>query len=127
MIVFLLSRFKVYKNMRDVIVVNLGSSLPPANEVWGKVMFLHICVILFTEGGLHPGGRYPGESASRMGSASRGESASRRGLHPGGWADPPAPIGYYGVRSTSGWYVSYWNAFLFILNLIVTQSKMLLP
>ena len=22
--------------------------LPPANEVWGKVMFLHLCVILFT-------------------------------------------------------------------------------
>ena len=25
--------------------------LPPANEVWGKVMFLHLCVILFTGGG----------------------------------------------------------------------------
>ena len=24
--------------------------LPPANELWGKVMFLHLCVILFTEG-----------------------------------------------------------------------------
>ena len=24
--------------------------LPPANEVWGKVMFLHLCVILFTGG-----------------------------------------------------------------------------
>ena len=23
--------------------------LPPANEVWGKVMFLHLCIILFTE------------------------------------------------------------------------------
>ena len=29
--------------------------LPPANEVWGKVMFLYLSVILFT-GGLHPGG-----------------------------------------------------------------------
>ena len=27
------------------------SLLPPANEVWGKVMFLHLCVILFTWGG----------------------------------------------------------------------------
>ena len=26
--------------------------LPPANEVWGKVMFLHLCVILFTGGWL---------------------------------------------------------------------------
>ena len=25
--------------------------LPPENEVWGKVMFLHLCVILFTGGG----------------------------------------------------------------------------
>ena len=25
--------------------------LPPANEVWGKVMFLHLSVILFTGGG----------------------------------------------------------------------------
>ena len=37
--------------------------LPPANEVWGKLMLLHLCVILFTEGG---GRRLPpGESASR--------------------------------------------------------------
>ena len=29
--------------------------LPPANEVWGKVMFLHLCVILFTGGSTqHP-------------------------------------------------------------------------
>ena len=26
--------------------------LPPANEVWGKVMFLHLCVILFTGRGV---------------------------------------------------------------------------
>ena len=32
------------------------------------------------------------------------------GLHPGvGLADPP---GYYGIRSTSGRYAPYWNAFL---------------
>ena len=28
-----------------------------------------------------------------------------------GWADP-FPIRYYGIRSTSGRYTSYWNAFL---------------
>ena len=35
-----------------------GSSvlLPPANEVWGKVIFLHLSVILFTGGCLLPGG-----------------------------------------------------------------------
>ena len=31
------------------------SLLPPANEVWGKVMSLHLCVILYT-GGVCPGG-----------------------------------------------------------------------
>ena len=29
----------------------LFSYLPPANEVWGKVIFLHLSVILFTGGG----------------------------------------------------------------------------
>ena len=27
--------------------------LPPANAVWGKVMFLHLSVILFTGGGVY--------------------------------------------------------------------------
>ena len=44
--------------------------VPPENAVWGKVMFLHLCVIVFKEGvsvqvgfcpcGLCPGGLYPG-------------------------------------------------------------------
>ena len=76
---------------------------------WGKVMFLHLSVILFTEGsqslswgvsipsggslswGLHPGG-----------------SLSWRGLCPGGllsWRPPHTVM--------SGRYASYWNAFLF--------------
>ena len=54
-------------------------------------------------GGLHPWG-----------------GLSRGGLHPeeggvcirGSWADSP-PIGYYGIRSRSGRYASYWNAFMF--------------
>ena len=48
--------------------------LPPTNEVWGKVMFLHLCVILFTGGGLHPGGLHPGGVCigEGGGSASRG-------------------------------------------------------
>ena len=69
--------------------------LPPANEVWGKVMFLHLCVILFIGGVCIQGG-----------SASRWESASRRlGRRP----TPPPP--HYGIRSISGRYASYWNAF----------------
>ena len=30
-------------------------------------------------------------------------------------ADTPSPSGYYGIRSTSGWYESHWNAFLFTI------------
>ena len=33
-----------------------GPSLPPTNEVWGKVMFLHLSVCSQGEGGLHRGG-----------------------------------------------------------------------
>ena len=40
-----------------------GNFLPPANEVWGKVMSLHLSVILFMGGGWqigrHPLGRPP--------------------------------------------------------------------
>ena len=45
------------------------SLLPPSNEVWGKVIFLHLSVILFTWGvGVPaPGGLLPGWSAPRGG------------------------------------------------------------
>ena len=33
------------------VVSSFRTLLPPANEVWGKVIFLHLCVILFTGGG----------------------------------------------------------------------------
>ena len=42
--------------------------LPPANEVWGKVIFLHLSVILFTVGCLVPGGGgVPGPGGSAPG------------------------------------------------------------
>ena len=34
-----------------MVCYNESFFLPPANEVWGKVVFLHLCVILFTGGG----------------------------------------------------------------------------
>ena len=54
--------------------------LPPANEVWGKVMFLHLCVILFTCGGVClQGVSIQGEGFYNWGggSSSSGGSASR--------------------------------------------------
>ena len=48
-------------------------------------------------------------------------SVRRRGSASGGLGRPPwmqtPPIGRYGIRSTSGRYASYWNAFLFLLTL----------
>ena len=43
-----------------------------------------------------------GDVCSQGGSASKGVGQS-----------PHPPIGYYGIRSMSGWYISYWKAFLF--------------
>ena len=74
--------------------------LPPVNEVC-EVVFLHLSVShsVHGEGGMHTGG-----STSRR-------SASREVCIQGDWADA-SPIGYYGIKSTSGQYASYWNAFL---------------
>ena len=73
-------------------------SFPPANEVWGKVMFLHLCVILFTGVGgwlpsmhhllhdqedMHPvggGGLHPVEVCIQ------GDLHPRGDLHPGYYA-----------------------------------------
>ena len=53
--------------------------LPPANEVWGKVLFLHLSVVLFTGGlplgDLPPGALPPGDVCIR-----------------GDWADPPPEL-----------------------------------
>ena len=89
-------------------------------------MFLHLCAILFTGGGR------VGFPACITGHMTRG-STSRlvciRGVCiGGGWGGRgvgqtllPRHIGYYGIRSTSGRYASYWNAFLlhmFFLSLV---------
>ena len=71
--------------------------LPPANEVWGNVIFLHLSVILFTGGGstwagtpprqVHPPGRYtplPGQ------------------VHPLGRYNPPAGTPWGGKLPWAG-------------------------
>ena len=78
--------------------------LPPANEVWAKVMFLHLCVILFT------GGRGSAQPPCRQ--------TPCRQTWGGGWADPldadhprqTPPPRYVNKRG----YASYWNAYLLI-------------
>ena len=79
--------------------------LPPANDVWGKVMFWHLCVILFTGGSLS-------QHASQV-TWRGGVSVQGVGLCPGGGGGlsgrPPVTV-------TSGRYASYWNAFLLRLS-----------
>ena len=50
-----------------------------------------------------------------MGSASRGSVSRGSTSKRGSWAD--RPFGLYGIRSTSGRYTSYWNAFLLTFKL----------
>ena len=101
----------------------LPTSSPVYNgPLWGWVIFLHLFVILFTEGGyLVPGDLLTGGACSRWGVCSGGVpapgvppswgclflgGACSRGV-PGG--DPPD--GY-----CCGRYASYWNAFSFFLH-----------
>ena len=68
--------------------------LPPANEVWGKVMYVFTGVCLSTGGGVPtslegaggiPIGRRRVCLQGGMGSAYRGRGSA----YSGGWADPP--------------------------------------
>ena len=91
------------------------------NEVVAKVMFLHVSVILLTGGGLPqcmlgspqeqtpprpdpPGNRHPPEQTPPQ---SRHPPEQ---THPQSRHTPEADSG---IQSMSGWYASYWNAFLF--------------
>ena len=83
----------------------MGSQyLPPANEVWGKVMFLQVSVCP-QEGGIQGvsiqvlesgGGPLSGSRRSPSGSGGGSSSGSGGGVS-------------VGVRSTSGRYTSYWS------------------
>ena len=79
----------------------MGSLLPTANEVSEGNVITPVCHSVH-RWGLHIGG------------------STYRGLHPGVciWGDSTFTggvsrlPGYYGIRSTSGRYASYWNVFL---------------
>ena len=95
-----------YKTVMNFFLENIGTInryLPPANEVWGKVIFLHLFVILFTGGGV------VSQHALQVVSQHdllRG-MLSQHALQQGGCLVEPPPDGY-----CCGQYASYWNAFL---------------
>ena len=95
---------------------------------WGKFMFLHVSVILFTGGlsqcmlGYHPlrAGRYPlPPGPGRHPHWEQTPSPRDQAGTP--WEQTPRPQGpgtplhsaYWEIRPTSRRYASYWNAFLF--------------
>ena len=84
--------------------------LPPANEVWGKVIFLHLFVILFTGGVVSHHALQQGGSALRW--------CLVQGVCSGGVPGPGGLLrGVPGGDPLDGYccgrYASYWNAFLF--------------
>ena len=108
---------------------------------FAKVMFLHLSVILFTEGclGPHPRGRFGGLAGGCLGPHPGGGWGVRLGVCPGphpegvlAWdqwggecipecteADTQPPA--YGY--CCGWYASYWNAFLLLLKVKANRLK----
>ena len=110
--------------------------LPPANEVWGKVICLQACVCPqggSTWPGAPPGADTPPRPGTPPGSRHPPGSRPPPGdqVHPLGqvhppWEQtpPPCPPGtrytprrraYWEIRSTRGRYASYWNAIFWIL------------
>ena len=114
------------------------------NEVVAKVMFLHVSVILFTGGGLRRTPRDqadppwqgdplgPGRPPQQGEPPWQGEPPRTKENPPGTRQTPPRdqadtpPAGRTpphreedcSLRSMSGRYASYWNAFLSLLNLL---------
>ena len=146
--------------------INIINLLPPANEVWGKVIFSEACVKNSVHGGgeylgrytpwtgqVHPPGpgRYtPWDQAGTPPGPGRYPPRTRqvhpppgtrqvypprtRELHSPPWDQagtpqtryspgpgrytsqtrqvPPPSSACWEIQATSGWYTSYWNAFL---------------
>ena len=108
---------------------HLSNFITGRNEVVAKVMFLHVCVILFTGG---VSGQTPPDLAGRTPPGPGRENPPGPGREnppkdlagrtpPGTRQTPPrtrqTPPGEEdcSIRSMSSRYASYWNAFLFYL------------
>ena len=101
----LLRRYPKHVQFEDGPKLGGAWFLPPANEVWDKVVFIHPCVILFTgEGwvfkhamGCTPLGQtLPGQTP--LGRHPPRETPRHAGINPHPSTPPPDPA-------------SYWNAF----------------
>ena len=92
--------------------------LPPADKVWDKVVF-HRCLSVHKGGvclwvlGTHPLGTPPPRNTHTH-TLDTYIPWDTPWTHPLPWLDTPPPPPPF-PRSTSGWYASYWNAFLLLL------------
>ena len=96
----------------------------PANEVWGKVIFLHLFVILFTGGVPGLGGCLVLGGAWSQGGAWSWGVPGPRGVPGLGCVPGPGGVwsgGAWGRPPRDGFccgqYASYWNAFLLVIKL----------
>ena len=113
------------------IMVSMRILLPSANEVWGKVICLHLFVIrsqgsaipaCLAAGGCLVGGSAPGGMPGLEGCLVRGDAWSggvpgQGGLLWGGVPGGDPPNGY-----CCGRYTSYWNAFLLLVQFCVRST-----
>ena len=96
-------------------VVTCNGSLPPANEVWGKVIFSQACVIPSVH-------RWEVGFPACITDHMTGGVCIQRGICIQGVGQTPQ---HYGIWSISGRHASYWNAFLFHMWLILIRMQFL--
>ena len=114
-----------YVSVKSTVTIITGRK-----EVVAKVMFLHVSVILFTGGGLQAGrtpptGRNPPgreNPPDQTDPRDQGEPPPRAGRTPPDQADPPREADSR-IRSTSGRYTSYWNAFLLVFLCVLLYQR----
>ena len=104
-------RSRIIESSHCEVTSHMWPYLPPANEVSGKVIFLHLFVILFTGGvPVTPRDQVP---PPRPGTPIQDQ------VHPPGPGTPPGTRytpwcrACWEIRSTRRQYASYWNAILF--------------
>ena len=103
-------QLKKHNGPRAFVSILWSQSLQPANEVWGKVMFLHLCVILFTGGGVSLT-ETPTRQKTSWTAIPWIETPLDRDTPLD--KDTPFPRQRPPRMVKSGRYASYWNAFLF--------------
>ena len=134
-----ISTFEIQQISSMPFKVSINHLLPPANEVCEGYVFIGVCLSTGGVSASGPGGCLPPppQADTPLGKHAPGQTPLPQGKHPLNRHPPgqthPTPLpsagihtpppnacldtppygGYYRIRSTSGWYTSHWNAFVF--------------